>query len=104
MSCQPTCSSSLSGISYPQSARATSNQKLLGSVRRERGMLTLFLPGTIIVPIPATLHWFHFSGSRCTETKIASLFFQCFPRFDYNVTVFLCHWRYGIAATRTGAN
>ena len=25
--------------------RATSNQKLLGSVRRERGMLTLLLPG-----------------------------------------------------------
>jgi hypothetical protein len=44
MSCQPTCSNSFGGIAYPQSSQGIVKSKLLGSVRRERGMLTLLLP------------------------------------------------------------
>jgi hypothetical protein len=45
MSCQPTCSRSFGGIAYTQSAQGKSNQKVLGSVQREQGLLTLLLPG-----------------------------------------------------------
>src|ERR1700728_269993 len=45
MSCQPTSSRSFGGIAYTQSAQGKSNQKVLGSVQREQGLLTLLLPG-----------------------------------------------------------